>query len=812
VRASGGLGKRGQAFVEFALILPILLLLVMMALDLGRVFLAAVTINNTARVGARFAASYPEAWGGTPDAARQADYVARIAAEWADIDCDQQSPVPGPVFGGSMVIGQPVTVTLTCTFHILTPIISSIMGDTLVLTGQAVIPITSCTGTATSPGSGDEVCVDAPSPPPVPTLCPMAAPTLAVTPATQTALAGTPLDYTVTYTNNDDPACGPRSVTLSASVSTSGFTTVFAPATLSVVAQTSATSTLTVTSALGTSNGARTITVGATGATSQSVIYVVQACNAPPAVSAVPATQSGAAGAALAYTVTVTNPDLAVCAPRTFTLAANFQGSSNGWLSSFNPTQLVLAGGASGSSTMTITSPVGANGTKTITPSANGTNGNTVDYVILSCNTAPVLSAVPPSRTGVLNSDLTYTVTVTNNDPVGCAPRSFTLAASVNGNQSGWTPINFSPASVTVNAGASGTSTMTVHPVAPASGTKTVTITTNLGGSFQVTATVGACSTPQTPTLSANPTSGSSAVGVGQTYTITLVNNDPVGCAARSFTFSVSNPSGQWQTGFSPVSVSVVGGGSATTTLTVTPQAGASGSRTINITTNGGGATSVTASVVACVTSPPTFTATPQSDSGFPGDTLTYTANVTNNDSAGCSDRLFLFTTTMNPPDLAWAVSTPSALTLAPGASGSRNFSVTSPNSGAAAGTYDIDVTTAAITRTVHYVLQTPTPPPPTPSPTPTPTPTPTPSPPPPTANFTADQTSGPAPLTVQFTDTSTGNITSWLWDFGDGTATSTQQNPSHDYTVAGTYDVTLTVDGPDGSNSRTKPGYITVN
>jgi hypothetical protein len=521
-------------------------------------------------------------------------------------------------------------------------------------------------------------------------------------------------------------------VTLSATVSTSGFTTVFAPAALSVPAQTSATSTLTVTSALGTSNGARTITVGATGATSQTVIYVVQACNAPPVVSAVPASQNGIAGGALDYTVTVTNPDLAVCAPRTFTLDANFQGSSNGWLKSFSPPQLVLAGGASGSSTMTITSPAGASGTKTITPSASGTNGNTVDYVILACNTAPVLSATPPTRSGTLGSNLTYTVTVQNNDPVGCAPRSFTLSAGVNGNQSGWIPITFSPLSVTVNAGASGTSTMTVHPVAPASGTKTVTITTDLGGSTTVQATVSTCSTPQTPTLSANPTSGSSAVGSAQTYTITLVNNDPVGCAARSFTFSVSNPSAQWATNFSPASVSVVGGGSATTTLTVTPQVGASGSRTINITTNGGGTTSVTASVIACVTNPPTVSASPSSDTGFPGDTLTYTVNVTNNDGAGCSDRLFLFTTTMNPPDLAWTVSTPSALTLAPGASGSRTFSVTSPSSGAAPGTYDIDVTTAAITRTVHYVLQTPTPPPtasPTPTPTPAPTDTPTPAP-----------------------------------------------------------------------------------
>ncbi|HZD54818.1 MAG TPA: PKD domain-containing protein, partial [Candidatus Aquicultoraceae bacterium] len=79
-----------------------------------------------------------------------------------------------------------------------------------------------------------------------------------------------------------------------------------------------------------------------------------------------------------------------------------------------------------------------------------------------------------------------------------------------------------------------------------------------------------------------------------------------------------------------------------------------------------------------------------------------------------------------------------------------------------------------------------------------------------PFADFSASPTSGPAPLTVAFTDTSTGTPTSWSWDFGDN-STSTLQNPSHEYTVPGTYDVTLTADGPGGLDSITKVGYITV-
>ena len=81
-----------------------------------------------------------------------------------------------------------------------------------------------------------------------------------------------------------------------------------------------------------------------------------------------------------------------------------------------------------------------------------------------------------------------------------------------------------------------------------------------------------------------------------------------------------------------------------------------------------------------------------------------------------------------------------------------------------------------------------------------------------PVADFTADTTSGEAPLTVQFTDTSAGSITGWEWDFGDGDSTNaTHQNPLHTYAAAGTYTVNLTVTGPGGSDSEEKTDYIVV-
>lgn len=81
---------------------------------------------------------------------------------------------------------------------------------------------------------------------------------------------------------------------------------------------------------------------------------------------------------------------------------------------------------------------------------------------------------------------------------------------------------------------------------------------------------------------------------------------------------------------------------------------------------------------------------------------------------------------------------------------------------------------------------------------------------PPPVAAFSALPTSGTIPLTVQFSDASTGTIEAWRWEFGDG-GTSDQPNPRHIYGIKGTYTVTLTVTGPGGNSAETRTGYITV-
>ena len=81
---------------------------------------------------------------------------------------------------------------------------------------------------------------------------------------------------------------------------------------------------------------------------------------------------------------------------------------------------------------------------------------------------------------------------------------------------------------------------------------------------------------------------------------------------------------------------------------------------------------------------------------------------------------------------------------------------------------------------------------------------------PPPVAGFIVDDASGAAPLTVAFTDVSTGSPGTWLWDFGDGTS-STERNPIHVYTDPGTYTVSLVVENEGFASSVVKSQVIRV-
>ena len=79
-----------------------------------------------------------------------------------------------------------------------------------------------------------------------------------------------------------------------------------------------------------------------------------------------------------------------------------------------------------------------------------------------------------------------------------------------------------------------------------------------------------------------------------------------------------------------------------------------------------------------------------------------------------------------------------------------------------------------------------------------------------PEAQFTASPTTDQAPVQVQFTDISQGNISTWEWDFdNDGVPDSNLQNPQHIYSYPGNYTVCLTVSGSSGNDTEVKIDYL---
>jgi hypothetical protein len=77
-------------------------------------------------------------------------------------------------------------------------------------------------------------------------------------------------------------------------------------------------------------------------------------------------------------------------------------------------------------------------------------------------------------------------------------------------------------------------------------------------------------------------------------------------------------------------------------------------------------------------------------------------------------------------------------------------------------------------------------------------------------ANFTTTPISGKVPMMVIFTDISDNSPKKWFWDFGDST-NSTEQNPAHVYTTAGTYNISLKAWNDIGSDTMEKTGYIAI-
>ena len=132
----------GQSLVEFSLVLPVMLLLVLFGVDFGRVFLGWVQLNNVVREAANFAAENPTAWNTVnPNTVVQAQYQTLVRNEAAGINCVLPSPIPNPTFSGGLnavpAIGTPVFVRIPCRFSFITPVIGGMFGGSLPVAASA---------------------------------------------------------------------------------------------------------------------------------------------------------------------------------------------------------------------------------------------------------------------------------------------------------------------------------------------------------------------------------------------------------------------------------------------------------------------------------------------------------------------------------------------------------------------------------------------------------------------------------------------------------------------------------------------------
>lgn len=157
--------RSGQALVETALLLPLLLILLLGAIDFGRLFFGWANLHQAVRIGADYAATHPEM-----TAAERVRFEELITNDIGDINCAVTTPIPNPTYtlaDGSPtadpVLGDYANLTLECAFSPITPLGSVFFGDPIQMSATSTFPIR-------------EGCISCPTPvpatpPPAPAQC-----------------------------------------------------------------------------------------------------------------------------------------------------------------------------------------------------------------------------------------------------------------------------------------------------------------------------------------------------------------------------------------------------------------------------------------------------------------------------------------------------------------------------------------------------------------------------------------------------------------------------------------------------------------
>jgi TadE-like protein/PKD domain len=149
--------QRGQGLVELALLLPVLLLLLVMAIDFGRVFFGWVALHNAARIGANYAAANAHAWDGMkpPYQLERDRFQELVLNDLQSLNCQLPAgdPVDEPVFAG-FADGDLVQVQINCAFGLVTPLAESVFGGPIQMTVMTDFAIYRTHGNAPVDGGG----------------------------------------------------------------------------------------------------------------------------------------------------------------------------------------------------------------------------------------------------------------------------------------------------------------------------------------------------------------------------------------------------------------------------------------------------------------------------------------------------------------------------------------------------------------------------------------------------------------------------------------------------------------------------------
>jgi subtilase family serine protease len=482
--------------------------------------------------------------------------------------------------------------------------------------------------------------------------------------ASSSAAIGT-ATVTVTGTSGSLMATTTISLTVTAP---SSFTLSANPTSLSIVQGSMGTSTITVTDVGGFTGS---VTLAASGLPSG--VTAAFATNPTTSTSVLTLTASASAAVGGPTTVTITGTSGSLMA--TTTIALTVTAAPNFTLSA-NPTSLSIAQGAMGTSTITVTSQNGFNSATTlsatglpngvtaafspnpVTPPANGMVNSTLTLTASATATTGPATVTVTGKSGSLTQTATISLTVT-------PPPNFTLSAA--------------PSSVTITPGAAGgTSTITVNPTNGFTGSVTLAASGLPSG---VTAAFGTNPTTGTSILTLTA-SGSASAGMS-TVTVTGTSGS---LTPETTTINLTvTPPPNFTLSASPTSLSIAQGANGTSTITVVPTNGFTGSVMLAASGLPSGVTAAFGTNPATSTSVLTLTASSSATTGTATVTITGTSGSLAPETTTVALTVFGFTVpgTLNPPAAASPGQTTSTtMLISPAGSSTFASNVTFTSSG----------------------------------------------------------------------------------------------------------------------------------